>query len=53
MLAHAGHWILNVVYVVPLIGFGIFLAYTWWKRRHEVRGQQDDVPQLPGDPAED
>jgi len=26
--AHAGHWLESVVYLVPIVGFGLWLAIT-------------------------
>jgi hypothetical protein len=41
-LAHAGHWLINVAYFIPVLGFVGFLGYTTLKeRRAEKREGQD------------
>ena len=32
-LAHAGHWLVNVAYFVPVLGFLGFLGFTTLKER--------------------
>ena len=36
-LAHAGHWLESVVYLVPIVGFGLWLAVTTIKDRRRQR----------------
>jgi hypothetical protein len=36
-LAHAGHWLVNVAYFVPVLGFLGFLGYTTIKDRRQDR----------------
>ena len=37
VLAHAGHWLESVVYLVPIVGFGLWLGITTLKDRRERR----------------
>ncbi len=39
LLAHAGHWILWVLYALPLIAV---IAAIWISSRRETEGNQDD-----------
>ena len=45
VLAHTGHWLESVVYLVPIVGFALWLAVTTIKdrrsRRHGVGGDAD------------
>ena len=38
-IAHAGHWLVNVAYFVPVLGFLGFLGFTTIKDR---RADRDD-----------
>jgi hypothetical protein len=38
-IAHAGHWLVNVAYFIPVLGFLGFLGYTTLKARREERGK--------------
>ena len=39
-IAHAGHWLESVVYLVPIVGFALWLAFTTIKdRRARARGE--------------
>jgi hypothetical protein len=44
-VAHAGHWLESVVYLVPIVGFALWLAITTIKDRrsrgHEEGGDAD------------
>ena len=44
-MAHAGHWLESVVYLVPIVGFALWLAVTTIKdrrsRRHAEGGDAD------------
>ena len=35
--AHAGHWLVNVAYFVPVVGFLVWLGYVQVKQRREDR----------------
>ena len=38
-IAHAGHWLVNIAYLVPVLGFLVWLGLTTWRdRRAERRG---------------
>ena len=39
-LAHAGHWLVQVVYFVPVLGFVIWLVVTQIRDRR--RGDEDE-----------
>ncbi len=41
-LAHAGHWLESVVYLVPIVGFGLWLAYTTIQDRRRRRREGAD-----------
>jgi hypothetical protein len=36
--AHAGHWLVNIAYFVPVIGFLIWLAITQIRERRREKG---------------
>jgi hypothetical protein len=38
LVAHAGHWIVNAAYFVPVVGFLIWLAVTQLRERRRSRG---------------
>ena len=44
-MAHAGHWLESVVYLVPIVGFALWLAVATIKdrrsRRHAEEGDAD------------
>jgi hypothetical protein len=43
-VAHAGHWLESVVYLVPIVGFALWLAFTTIKdRRSRRRGEAGDA----------
>ena len=39
VLAHAGHWLESVVYLVPIVGFALWLGVTTVKDRRRQRRQ--------------
>jgi len=42
-IAHAGHWLVNVAYLAPVLGFLVWLGLTTWRdRRAERRGGGKD-----------
>jgi hypothetical protein len=44
VIAHAGHWLESVVYLVPIVGFALWLAFTTIKdRRSRRRGEAGDA----------
>ena len=43
-LAHAGHWLVNVVYVVPVLGFLAWLAVTAIRDRRRARAEANEGP---------
>lgn len=44
LLAHAGHWLTNVLYVMPLVAFGIWMAFTAIRDRRAARRSPDGPP---------
>jgi len=36
-LAHAGHWLVDLVYLVPMAVVGVILARGWLRERRERR----------------
>lgn len=40
VLAHAGHWLESVVYLVPIVGFALWLAVTAVKDRRRRRAER-------------
>ena len=43
--AHAGHWLVQLAYLAPLIILVGMLIYGKWKARREGRGQPNDAPE--------
>jgi hypothetical protein len=44
VLAHAGHWLESVVYLVPIVGFALWLAVTTIKDKRRRRAEGGDAP---------
>lgn len=41
-IAHAGHWLANLIYVMPLvIVVGVLATQSWRDKRHEKKGGID------------
>ena len=41
-IAHAGHWLVNIAYLAPVLGFLAWLGLTTFReRREERRGEGD------------
>jgi len=36
-LAHAGHWLVSVAYLLPVVAFLVWLAVTQWRERRSRR----------------
>lgn len=43
LLAHAGHWLVNVAYFIPVVGFLAWLGWTELRNRRERRQQEHDA----------
>jgi hypothetical protein len=43
VLAHAGHWLESVVYLIPIVGFATWLAITAIKDRRRRRVDGGDA----------
>ena len=39
VLAHAGHWLVNLVYAAPVIALGGWIAVVSWKDRRARRSR--------------
>lgn len=35
VLAHAGHWLPQLLYLAPVLGVGGLVAWEKWKTRHK------------------
>ncbi len=46
-LAHAGHWIETVAYLVPVVGVVLMLGITIWRDRRRGAGGPDQGPETP------
>ena len=47
IIAHAGHWLESLVYLVPIVGFAVWLIITTVKDRRRQRaesGPNDETP---------
>ena len=40
LLAHAGHWLVNVAYFVPVVGFLGWLGFVELRGRRERRAEE-------------
>jgi hypothetical protein len=40
LYAHAGHWLVNAAYFVPVVGFLVWLGVTELRSRREPRDEQ-------------
>ena len=38
VLAHSSHWLESVIYLIPIVGFAVWLGVTSLKDRRERRG---------------
>ena len=43
VFAHSGHWLESVVYLIPIVGFALWLGITTFKDRRERRGAGSDA----------
>ena len=43
VFAHAGHWLESVVYLIPILGFAIWLAITAIKDRRRRGAEGPDA----------
>jgi hypothetical protein len=43
--AHAGHWLVQLAYLAPLIVLVGMLAYGKWQARREGRGGPGEAPE--------
>lgn len=43
VLAHVSHWLESVVYLVPIVGFAVWLAITALKDRRRRRDESGDL----------
>jgi hypothetical protein len=48
-IAHAGHWLESIVYLVPIAGFAIWLGVSTVRDRRARERGEDDEPD-PGEP---
>jgi hypothetical protein len=43
VLAHTGHWLESLVYLIPIVGFALWLAITAVKDRRRRRDEGGDL----------
>lgn len=43
LLAHAGHWLVNIAYFAPVIGFLSWLGWVEIRGRREKRAQRREA----------
>lgn len=43
VVAHAGHWLVNAAYFVPVVGFLVWLGITEVRNRREKRAEGSGV----------
>jgi threonine/homoserine/homoserine lactone efflux protein len=39
-IAHAGHWLVNIAYLAPVVGFLGWLSWTAFRERREKRREE-------------
>ena len=39
-LGHSGHWLVNLLYLAPVVGFIGWLGVVTWRERLEVRASE-------------
>jgi len=42
VLAHAGHWLVNVLYVLPLAGIAIAMGISWLRERRAQKSAAEE-----------
>jgi hypothetical protein len=47
LLAHAGHWLVNAAYFVPVAGFMVWLGFSELRSRRERRAGSDGESAAP------
>jgi len=40
LIAHGGHWLLNIAYFLPVVGFMAWLGVKQWKERRKRTERQ-------------
>ena len=40
VLAHAGHWLVQMAYFLPVVAFLAWLGITTWKERRDKRNDE-------------
>jgi len=46
-IAHAGHWLVNVAYLAPVLGFLAWLGLTTWRERRKGKRERPDSNRRP------
>ena len=44
VIAHGGHWLVQAAYLLPVVGFLVWLAYTTVKERRAQRARTEEAP---------
>ena len=43
-LAHSGHWLVNLMYLAPVVGFAGWLGVVTWRERREGSASERQQP---------
>lgn len=46
VIAHSSHWLVNVAYIVPVVGFIVWLGMATYKERRAAGAAEDEPKSL-------